>query len=43
MAHSETTKAGPCSGKPALTWENVGGRYWDRTSDLFGVNEALSR
>jgi hypothetical protein len=20
-----------------------GGRYWDRTSDLFGVNEALSR
>jgi hypothetical protein len=21
----------------------VGGRYWDRTSDLFGVNEALSR
>ena len=22
---------------------NCGGRYWDRTSDLFGVNEALSR
>jgi len=22
---------------------DVGGRYWDRTSDLFGVNEALSR
>ncbi len=21
----------------------AGGRYWDRTSDLFGVNEALSR
>ena len=21
----------------------LGGRYWDRTSDLFGVNEALSR
>jgi hypothetical protein len=20
-----------------------GGRYWDRTSDLLGVNEALSR
>jgi hypothetical protein len=20
-----------------------GGRYWDRTSDLFGVNEALYR
>jgi hypothetical protein len=27
-------------------WEvasDVRGRYWDRTSDLFGVNEALSR
>lgn len=27
-------------------WEvafELGGRYWDRTSDLFGVNEALSR
>jgi hypothetical protein len=24
-----------------LSW--VGGRYWDRTSDLLGVNEALSR
>ena len=21
----------------------MGGRYWDRTSDLLGVNEALSR
>jgi hypothetical protein len=27
----------------SLTWENLGGRYWDRTSDLLGVNEALSR
>ena len=27
----------------ALTCGNDGGRYWDRTSDLFGVNEALSR
>jgi hypothetical protein len=26
-----------------LTWTFFGGRYWDRTSDLFGVNEALSR
>jgi hypothetical protein len=33
-----------------LTWQDqwlelciYGGRYWDRTSDLFGVNEALSR
>jgi hypothetical protein len=27
-------------------WEmacDLRGRYWDRTSDLFGVNEALSR
>ena len=24
-----------------MNW--VGGRYWDRTSDLLGVNEALSR
>ena len=27
---------------PGLTWCYCGGRYWDRTSDLFGVNEALS-
>jgi transposase-like protein len=27
----------------ALTCVNVGGRYWDRTSDLSGVNGALSR
>jgi hypothetical protein len=30
-----------------LTWPSArlcaGGRYWDRTSDLLGVNEALSR
>ena len=30
-----------------LNWPNAmfwaGGRYWDRTSDLLGVNEALSR
>ena len=30
-----------------LTWPDArfraGGRYWDRTSDLLGVNEALSR
>ena len=26
-----------------LTWPYTGGRYWDRTSDLLGVNEALSR
>ena len=25
-----------------LTSQNTRGRYWDRTSDLFGVNEALS-
>ena len=28
-------------GEP-LTRPFGGGRYWDRTSDLFGVNEALS-
>ena len=28
---------------PGLTCINAGGRYWDRTSDLLGVNEALSR
>jgi hypothetical protein len=27
---------------PALV-ATPGGRYWDRTSDLLGVNEALSR
>ncbi len=31
------------SGNGHLTCGNIGGRYWDRTSDLFGVNEALSR
>jgi hypothetical protein len=36
---------GPVSfdGAPALNWDFESGRYWDRTSDLFGVNEALSR
>ncbi len=33
--------------RPRGAWNWVacraGGRYWDRTSDLFGVNEALSR
>ena len=27
----------------SLSWSYFGGRYWDRTSDLLGVNEALSR
>ena len=26
-----------------LSWPYICGRYWDRTSDLLGVNEALSR
>jgi hypothetical protein len=30
-------------GKRALTCGNIGGRYWDRTSDLFRVREARSR
>jgi hypothetical protein len=29
--------------KIGLRASDLGGRYWDRTSDLFGVNEALSR
>ena len=33
----------PVPGEWGLTWGNTGGRYWDRTSGLFGVNEALSR
>jgi hypothetical protein len=34
------------SNKPVGRWQpasDLGGRYWDRTSDLLGVNEALSR
>src|SRR5262249_45887570 len=31
------------SNRPPTRGCNGGGRYWDRTSDLFGVNEALSR
>ena len=31
------------SGNEPLTCTNDGGRYWDRTSDLSGVNGALSR
>jgi hypothetical protein len=26
-----------------LTWDYGGGRYWDRTSDLFGVKAASTR
>src|SRR4051794_8785823 len=26
-------------GNRRLTWRKPGGRYWDRTSDLFGVNK----
>jgi hypothetical protein len=37
----ETIEAGREKGP--LTCGFSGGRYWDRTSDLFGVNEALSR
>ena len=31
------------SGNKPLTCTNSGGRYWDRTSDLFRVKEARSR
>ncbi len=33
----------PNRGNEPLTCANDGGRYWDRTSDLSGVNGALSR
>ncbi|CUR60405.1 hypothetical protein NOCA2760002 [metagenome] len=33
-------EAGSISGNRPLTCINTGGRYWVRTSDLFGVNEA---
>jgi hypothetical protein len=32
-----------CGRKIVDQRSDLGGRYWDRTSDLFGVNEALSR
>ena len=34
----KSVEAGPSADGPA----SPGGRYWVRTSDLFGVNEALS-
>jgi hypothetical protein len=30
-------------GEKFVSCTNAGGRYWDRTSDLSGVNGALSR
>jgi hypothetical protein len=32
-----------CGGRGQRPLVKLGGRYWDRTSDLLGVNEALSR
>src|SRR5690606_16160037 len=40
---TKTHKAGMRAKKEAVSWDFAGGRYWDRTSDLFGVNEARSR
>ena len=41
------TRTRPCEAArtcfESLRCENLCGRYWDRTSDLLGVNEALSR
>ena len=31
------------TGRDSQPAAELGGRYWDRTSDLLGVNEALSR
>ena len=39
-SRSGAQKEGP---RPSTRHSRSGGRYWDRTSDLFGVNEALSR
>jgi hypothetical protein len=39
-AAAPTCKNGRSREEPAA---ELGGRYWDRTSDLLGVNEALSR
>ena len=40
MSHARPRRA---KEKPRLAWANRGdgGRYWVRTSDLLGVNEAL--
>jgi hypothetical protein len=43
QGREKVSQAGQAPGKVSVTWEDCGGRYWDRTSDLFGVNEALSR
>gem|GEM_PF-7128445 len=40
FAAVQSRKPGPEIGYRA---SDLRGRYWDRTSDLFGVNEALSR
>jgi hypothetical protein len=39
---TRSKKPGPELRQGLLTRLFAGGRYWDRTSDLFGVNEALS-
>ena len=39
-AAAQTAETAGSVGDPAA---DLGGRYWDRTSDLLGVNEALSR
>jgi hypothetical protein len=41
--HVDGRGSTPRPGKWPLTWRFAGGRCRDRTCDLFGVNEALSR
>src|SRR5215469_6332469 len=41
--HRHRTIATHDRGICGLSCADLGGRYWDRTSDLLGVNEALSR
>jgi hypothetical protein len=42
-APQDTTKRAPLALSASRALPRTRGRYWDRTSDLFGVNEALSR
>src|SRR3954466_13013481 len=41
MSRTQTARY-PCVGNGRLTCGKPGGRYWDRTSDLFGVNKVKS-
>ena len=42
-AHAPAARRSKILAKRSQLASDLGGRYWDRTSDLLGVNEALSR